>query len=205
MFTRYASFRSFTSWTRNRQTLSSCVTMHIYNIKPRYYLLGNSSVTLSKNLMPSSTSLHNAHSKQVVRRLSQTPPEKRITNPSIWSYFSSSQKELRERRRDGMPLPEATQKQDVLRVFTLRTPASTKGFLTFTTFFHSIQVILLSSLIASAKVIGTVMTGNIASLPIPWSECLVCDQIGIGLASITTSGIMYGLAFILWRFPIRLV
>ena len=152
------------------------------------------------------TLLRTSCCKQKIRFLSEKIRQKEHrTVPSIWSYFSSAQRDIRERRADGLPLPDTTQRQSLHRVYSLGSPGEGGTKLSkFRAAFYTLQTFNLSVLLGSALSCAYLLTGSLPSLPITWSEdCVICNQIALGLGGIIMSIYLFGSMFMLWRFPIR--
>ena len=143
--------------------------------------------------------------KQKVRFLSEKVRQnEHRTVPSIWSYFSSAQRDIRERRADGLPLPDTTQKQSLHRVYSLGSPGEGGTKLSeFRAAFYTLQIFNLSVLLGSSLSCGYLLTGSLPSFHILSEDCVICNQIALGLGGIMMSIYLFGSMFMLWRFPIR--
>jgi hypothetical protein len=146
---------------------------------------------------------------QVTRLNSQNIPHKnRQILPSIISYFSGAQREIRERRADGISLLHSNEKNYMHKVYCLRNPGGGYGKSSqIPAMFYTVQTANFVGLITVALATFRGVMGNF-SLQIPWSkfgagEFMVLDQIGLGLIAVTTSIMVLGPAFALWRFPVR--
>ena len=177
--------------------------------KVRSYMSYNQSIIL-KSIAPVSheecnkTRKERNHVYQGTRLYSQNMPNKnRQIIPAILSYFSGAQREIRERRTDGIPLHGPKERNYMHMVYSLRSPGGGYGKSSpIPSMFYTIQSVNLVGLISAAIATGLGVTGNL-SLQIPWSDHIVLDQIGIGTICFTSSIMLLGFAFALWRFPIR--
>ena len=142
---------------------------------------------------------------QVTRMYSQKMPNKnRQIVPTIISYFSGAQREIRERRADGIPFLDSNEKNYMHRVYDLRSPGGGYGKSSqIPAMFYTIQTVNFVGLITAGLATGLGVMGKF-SLQIPWSqEYIVLDQIGLGIISVTTSIMVLTAAFALWRIPVR--
>ena len=141
---------------------------------------------------------------QGTRLYSQNMPNKnRQIIPAILSYFSGAQREIRERRTDGIPLHGPNERNYMHMVYSLRSPGGGYGKSSpIPSMFYTIQSVNLAGLILATISTGLRATGKL-SLQLPWSDQIVLDQIGIGIICFTSSIMVLSAAFALWRFPIR--
>ena len=170
--------------------------------------LGNSAFPLL-HMEFNKTPMIKCINQQVLRLFSRKlsaldmPHQENRKVPSIWSYFSRAQRDIRERRADGIPVPDPTQRQSTNLVYSLRNPGSGESKTTeLRSGLYTLQTLNLTIALTSVWACAAIFSGQ--PLPIPWSEeCLICDQIGIGLLGAMTSIMYFGSMFVLWRFPIR--
>ena len=143
--------------------------------------------------------------RHVIRMYSQNNPNKnRQILPTIISYFSSAQREIRERRADCIPLFDENEKNYIHRVYSLRAPGGGYGkYSPILSMLYTVQTVNLMGLITAGLATGFGMMGKI-SVQIPWNQdSMVLDQIALGIISVTTSLMVFTFVFALWRFPVR--
>ena len=152
-------------------------------------------------LMPGTTN----HKKRLITQPIRYYSQKSSANshkqlPSILSYFSSAQRERRERRNDGIAMQEPSQRNNVHCVYSLTSSSNKNSNLSWA--FYTCQTINLSGALA---LLSAAVSGRLSNLyaQIPWGEHAIMDDIGLGLMAIINSGIILGYSYLLWRVPIR--
>lgn len=152
-------------------------------------------------LMPGTTN----HKKRLITEPIRYYSQKSSSNshkplPSILSYFSSAQREGRERRNDGIAMQEPSQRNNVHCVYSLTSSSNKNSNLSW--LFYTCQTMNLSGALA---LFAAVVSGRLPNVyaHIPWGEYVIMDEIGLGLMAIINSGIILGYSYILWRIPIR--
>lgn len=172
--------------------------------------LGNTSVNHSKLkgsnilslLMPDTTNHNKRLIAQPIRCYSQnSSSNSRKPLPSILSYFSSAQRERRERRNDGIAMQEPSQRNNVNCVYSLTSSSNKNSNLSW--LFYTCQTINLSLALA---LLSATVSGSLSNVyaHIPWGEYAILDEIGLGLMAIINSGFILGYSYLLWRIPIRI-
>ena len=119
---------------------------------------------------------------------------------SVLSYFSSAQRERRERRNDGIAMQEPSQRNNVHCVYSLTSSSNKNANLSW--LFYTCQTINLSG---ALTLLSATVSGGLSNVyaQIPWGENAIMDEIGLGLMAIINCGIILGYSYLLWRVPIR--
>ena len=152
-------------------------------------------------LMPDTTNHKKRLIAQPIRHYSQnSSSNSRKPMPSVLSYFSSAQRERRERRNDGIAMQEPSQRNNVHCVYSLTSSSNKNSNLSW--LFYTCQTINLSGALA---LLSATVSGGLSNVyaQIPWGENAIMDEIGLGLMAIINCGIILGYSYLLWRVPIR--
>ena len=142
------------------------------------------------------STIHNA-------KYSQRPPtNQRRLVPTIFSYFSSAQREARERRHDGITSLAQTPIHNVYSIINSTSSHEKKS--PFRLMFYSAQMINFVTVTGATLAGICALNGNLdLTTNIPWSENLIQDYIGLGVIGILTPLLLGQMWFLLWRIPIR--
>ena len=166
---------------------------------------GNHSTLKGSNilslLIPGTTNHKKRLIAQPIRQYSQnSSSNSRKPLPSILSYFSSAQRERRERLNDGIAMQEPSQRNNIHCVYSLTSSSNKNSNLSW--LFYTCQTINLSGALA---LLSAAVSGRLSSVyaEIPWGEHVIMDEIGLGLMAIINSAFILGYSYILWRIPIR--
>ena len=181
-----------------KKAFSSVFSKNLSNASVNHSTLKGSNIL--SLLMPDTTNYKKRLIAQPIRHYSQnSSSNSRKPLPSILSYFSSAQREKRERRNDGIAMQEPSQRHNVQCVYSLTSSSSNSNL---SWLFYTCQTLNLSGALA---LLSATVSGRLSNVyaHIPWGEYAILDEIGLGLMAIINSGIILGYSYMLWRIPIR--
>ena len=136
------------------------------------------------------------------KNYSQKPPNGRNVVPSILSYFSSNQREARERRTDGITSLAKTPTHSIYSL--LNSPGGQKKSYLVKNIFHVAQILNLSLIVGFSSLSTKYFMGILdLSSMIQWSEDPIQDYIGIGIIATLTPFIWAHMLLMMSRIPIR--
>ena len=205
----YNTFQASKGWFRKPIFLLCRSKQNIKLDNFDKHIYKESNITTTLRLKYTSTLSKSINKHHVQRLHSQTqPPTNRGLVASIMSYFSGSQREARERKTDGIPLPEPGKRNYIHNVYTFGNLSGTKEKRLFSPFtFNALQTANLLGLVGVVGTCGKALIGNfkwdIFNGLIRSEEYAILDQIGLGLVFVVSSLMYTGFSFFLYRVPIR--